>query len=372
MSSRTTPEAAAKDLPGGSADSIDETRWQAVQRRDAAADGGFVYAVVTTGVYCRPSCASRAARRKNVRFFATGVEAARAGFRPCKRCRPDEVPLAERHALAVTDACRAITRAIEAGEAPPPLAVLADTARLSRHHFHRLFTATTGVTPRAYTAAARADALRTHLAAGGRVTDAIYAAGYGSSSRAYEAAAGRLGMTPLAFRDGGDAAVIHFATGQCSLGAILVATTVRGVCAIALGNEPKPLIEALRHRFSKATLVEMDPELANLVARVIRCVDDPLGDSGDLPLDVRGTAFQQRVWQALRQIPPGATTTYAELAVRIDRPGAARAVAGACAANPVAVVIPCHRVIRGDGGLGGYRWGIERKQALLKRERNDS
>lgn len=350
--------------------SEDDTFWPSVQRRDPAADGAFVYAVVTTGVYCRPSCPSRAARRENVRFYPSGAAAAEAGFRPCRRCRPDVALPAPRHADAIAEACRTIVRAIDAGAPVPALGVLAAAAGISRHHFHRLFRAASGVTPRAFAAAARAEALRQRLAEGGRVTEAIYAAGYGSSSRAYEATGARLGMTPTVFRDGGRGEHIRFAIAQCSLGAILVAATGIGICALSLGDDARSLEEEFRGRFSNATLVGDDAAFADLVARVIASIDTP-GNRCELPLDVRGTAFQQRVWQALQQIPAGSTDTYAGIATRIGRPQAARAVAGACAANPVAVVIPCHRVVRGDGGLGGYRWGLDRKRQLLARERSD-
>jgi O-6-methylguanine DNA methyltransferase len=363
-----TPMTDTLSTPRGASD--DEACWRSVQRRDPAADGAFVYAVVTTGVYCRPSCPSREARREHVRFYADATAAVAAGFRPCRRCRPDVTSPAPHHATAIAEACREIVRAIDAGEPTPGLAALAATAGLSRHHFHRLFRAATGVTPRAFAATARAAALRDRLAEGGRVTDAIHAAGYGSSSRAYEATGARLGMTPSVFRDGGRGENIRFAIAQCSLGTLLAAATGIGICALSLGDDARSLEEEFRGRFSNATLVGDDAAFADLVARVIASIDTP-GDRCDLPLDVRGTAFQQRVWQALQQIPSGSTDTYAGIAERIGRPKAARAVAGACAANPVAVVIPCHRAVRGDGGLGGYRWGLDRKRQLLARERSD-
>jgi AraC family transcriptional regulator of adaptative response/methylated-DNA-[protein]-cysteine methyltransferase len=346
----------------------DDPRWAAVIARDPRADDQFVYSVRTTGVYCRPSCGSRRARLENVRFHASAREAGLAGFRPCLRCQPAEPPEARRHAAVVTAACRRIEHA----GSLPSLAALASASGLSAFHFHRVFKAVTGVTPRAYAAAHRDRQLRERLAyrdavATTSVTDAIYDAGFNSSARAYEAAGSRLGMTPGAYRAGGAAARIRFAVGECSLGSILVAQSDRGLCAILLGDDPDALLRDLQDRFPKATLLAGDAAFEAVVATVVGAVEAPrLGL--DLPLDVRGTAFQQRVWQALRAIPPGVTASYAEIARRIGAPAAVRAVAGACAANPLAVAIPCHRVVRRDGGLSGYRWGIERKRTLLERE----
>jgi len=341
----------------------DADRWQAVVHRDPAADGAFWYSVRTTGVYCRPSCASRPARRENVAFHATQQDAQRAGFRPCKRCKPDQPALGERNAAAVAKACRLIENA----EEPPALAELAAEAGLSRHHFHRIFKSVTGVTPKAYASAHRADRVRSELARAGSVTAAIYDAGFNSSGRFYEQSADLLGMTPRDYRAGGAGAAVRFAVGQCSLGAILVATTDKGVCAITLGDDPNALVRDLQDRFPKAQLIGADAAFEKLVARVVGLVEAPARGL-DLPLDVQGTAFQQRVWQALRKIPAGKTSTYAAIAKRIGAPKSARAVARAIATNPVAVAIPCHRVIRTDGSLSGYRWGVERKQALLARE----
>lgn len=338
-------------------------RWDAVQRRDAAADGAFLYGVVTTGVYCRPSCPSRLPRRENVRFFATGEAAERAGLRPCKRCRPAGASVAQTHAAAVARACAAI----EAADEMPSLDALAAAAGMSRFHFHRVFRALTGVTPRAYADARRASRVQRELAERPTVTEAIYGAGFNSNGRFYAASTGRLGMTPGAFRDGGAGAEIRFAVGQCSLGPILVAATDKGVCAIQFGDDPDALARELQDRFPKATLVGADPAFEGLVSRVIGLIEAP-GGGADLPLDVQGTAFQERVWQALRDIQAGTTASYAEVAATIGAPRAVRAVAGACAANPVAVAIPCHRVVRTDGGLSGYRWGVARKRALLDRE----
>jgi AraC family transcriptional regulator of adaptative response/methylated-DNA-[protein]-cysteine methyltransferase len=340
-----------------------EDRWAAVVRRDRRADGIFYYSVQTTGVYCRPGCAARRPRREHVRFHATCQEAEAAGFRPCRRCRPDERALADRHAAAVARACRLI----ETAEEMPGLAALAGAAGMSRFHFHRVFKATTGVTPRAYAAAHRARRVRDALTRGKTVTDAIYEAGFASSGRFYATSGAVLGMTPTDFRSGGAGASIRFAVGECSLGSILVAATEKGVCAILLGDDPDRLVRDLQDRFPKARLIGADQGFEHVVARVVGLVERPaLGL--DLPLDVRGTAFQQRVWQALRRIPAGATATYRDIAERLGVPRAVRAVARACASNPIAVAIPCHRVVRRDGALSGYRWGVDRKRALLARE----
>lgn len=337
-----------------------DPRWQAVLSRDVRADGHFCYAVSTTGVYCRPSCPSRRARPEHVTFYASGAAARAAGYRPCKRCRPEQT-------IGEPALIPALCRYIEQAERIPTLAELARHAGLSPYHLHRRFKAETGVTPRAYALARRGERVRRELARQHRVTDAIYEAGYGSDSRFYEQSVRLLGMTPGRYRAGGQDTDIRFAVGQCSLGAILVACSERGVCAIQLGDEPEALLRELQDRFPAANLIGGDTGFEQLVARVVAMVECPRLEPG-LPLDIRGTAFQQRVWQALQQIPPGETISYAELARRIGSPRAARAVAGACAANPLAVAIPCHRVVRGDGSLSGYRWGIARKRQLLERE----
>ena len=342
----------------------DEQRWQAVVRRDRAADRVFYYSVATTGVYCRPSCAARLARRENVRFHASCADAERVGFRPCKRCRPNEAGTTDRQAAMVAAACREIEEADE----PPTLEHLAETAGMSRFHFHRVFKALTGVTPKAYADAHRAKRVRDALTQTATVTEAIYDAGFNSNGRFYAASSGLLGMTPTAYRNGAPGAEIRFAVGECWLGSILVAATDKGVCAILLGDNPDALVRDLQDRFPKARLIGGDASFEALVAKVVGFLEAP-GSGGDLPLDVRGTAFQQRVWKALREIPAGSTATYAEIAQRIGQPKSVRAVAQACGANPVAVAIPCHRVVRTDGGLSGYRWGVERKRALLARER---
>jgi AraC family transcriptional regulator of adaptative response/methylated-DNA-[protein]-cysteine methyltransferase len=356
--------AARERTAGIPAFTTDDAKWAAVVAHDAAADGRFVYSVKTTGVFCRPSCAARRPRRANVRFHLTAEEAERAGFRPCKRCRPCDANAALGQATLIAEACRTI----ENSEEPPSLDALAATAGLSRHHFHRTFKAATGVTPKAYAAAHRAQRIRRELGRAASVTEALYGAGYGSSGRFYATSGAVLGMTPSAYRAGGAGEKIHFAAGLCSLGAVVVAATEKGICAILLGDDPDALVRGLQDRFPKALFVGGDAAFEDWVARVVGFIDDSRVGLG-LPLDIRGTAFQLRVWQALTDIPPGTTVTYTELADRLGLPQAARAVASACAANVIAVAIPCHRVVRRDGGLAGYRWGVERKRALIARER---
>lgn len=341
----------------------DAQRWAAVVQRQAAADGMFYFAVRTTGVYCRPSCSARRALRKNVRFFDSTAAAVRAGFRACKRCQPDGAALAQRQAAIVAAACQQIEQA----EAMPDLAALAHAAGLSRFHFHRVFTRHTGMTPKAYVTAQRAQRARNQLQASGSVTAAIYDAGFGSNARFYAGSAAALGMTPSRYRGGGHGVAIRFALGECSLGALLVGATDKGICAILLGDDAATLLRDLQDRFPRAQLIGGDAGFERLVAQVARLVEAP-AQGLDLPLDLRGTAFQHRVWQALRKIRPGTTLSYSQLARRLGVPGSARAVAGAVAANALAVAIPCHRVIRQDGSLSGYRWGVTRKQALLERE----
>lgn len=340
-----------------------DPRWAAVVARDAAADGTFYYSVATTGVYCRPSCGARLARPEHVRFHASCAAAEQAGFRPCKRCRPEQLPLNARHAATITEACRLI----ETAEDLPRLDALARHAGVSRYHFHRMFKRLVGLTPAQYAAAFRDRRLRELLGRSATVTQAIADAGYGSHGRFYARTNAILGMTPTAYRAGGADADIRYAVGTCTLGAILVAHSGRGVCAISLGDDPDALVRELQERFPQAVLIGGDSEFERLVATVVGFVDAPqLGL--ELPLDIRGTAFQRRVWQALREIAPGTTQSYTDIAARIGAPAAVRAVARACAANPLAVAIPCHRAVRRDGGLSGYRWGVERKRALLDRE----
>ena len=341
-----------------------DSRWRSVVNRDAAADGMFVYAVKSTGVYCRPSCPSRTAKPKNVTFYATCAEAEAAGYRACRRCNPKGPSLSEAVAAVVAEACRLI----EDAEEPPKLDALAASVGMSPFYFHRQFKAITGLTPKVYGAAHRTKKVRAELAdRKTSVTSAIYGAGFNSNSRFYESSNEVLGMTPTAYKQGGKDADIRFAVGQCSLGAILVARSKKGVCAITLGDDPDALVRDLQDRFPNANLIGGDRGFEQLVARVVGFVEAPRIGL-DLPLDVRGTAFQQRVWQALREVPAGETVSYAEIARRIGEPKAVRAVAQACGANPIAVAIPCHRVVKNDGMLSGYRWGVERKRALLEKE----
>jgi AraC family transcriptional regulator of adaptative response/methylated-DNA-[protein]-cysteine methyltransferase len=340
--------------------STDTERWQAVIDRDRAADGSFYYSVATTGVYCRPSCGARQARRENVAFHATTEAAENAGFRACRRCKPDH---ADRQAAAVAEACRMI----EGSENAPGLSALADAVGISPFHFHRIFKAATGVTPKAYADAIRARRARTALNGAATVTEAIYEAGFSSSGRFYADSTPRLGMTPTRFRKGGKGETMRFAIGQSALGSVLVAVTDKGIAAIQFGDDPEALVRGLQDQFPNAEFVGGDESFEELVARVVAGVENPAA-GWDLPLDIRGTAFQQRVWQALRAIPAGETASYADIARRMGEPKAVRAVAGACAANRIAVAIPCHRVVHSDGSLSGYRWGVERKRALLDRE----
>jgi AraC family transcriptional regulator of adaptative response/methylated-DNA-[protein]-cysteine methyltransferase len=341
----------------------EDPRWARVIARDRTADGQFWYAVTTTGVYCRPSCPSRTANPKNVTLYDSLAQAQASGFRACKRCNPDGASLDAENALRVAQACRLI----EQSETVPSLAELADAVDLSPGYFHRLFKAVTGLTPKAYAKARQAERVRERLAQGESVTAAIYDAGFNSSGRFYAAANDMLGMTPSKYRSGGVGEDIRFAVGQSTLGAILVASSAKGVAAILMGEDPDALVRDLQDRFPRARLLGADADYEQLVAQVVGMIEAPQIGL-DLPLDVRGTAFQQRVWRALRDIPAGRTVSYAEVAQAIGRPKAVRAVAGACAANNIAVAIPCHRVVRNDGSLSGYAWGVERKQALIKRE----
>lgn len=341
----------------------DDPRWAALRARDPAADGRFVYAVKTTGIWCHPSSPSRLPRPENVVFFDTPEAAEAAGYRANRRAAADRAALARQHAERVAHACRQLENTDE----PPSLAQLAETAGMSPYHFHRVFKAITGVTPKAYAQAQRARRMREGLEGDATITDAIFDAGFGSNSRFYETSNQRLGMRPKDWRAGGANTDIRFAIGQCSLGAILVARSERGVCAILLGEDPEALVRDLQDQFPRAHLIGGDAGFEDWVARVVGFVEAP-GIGLDLPLDVRGTAFQERVWQALRQIPPGSTASYAEIAQRIGMPRAVRAVAQACGANHLAVAIPCHRVVRSDGALSGYRWGVDRKRELLRRE----
>ena len=340
-----------------------DPRWAAILARDPEADALFVYGVKTTGVYCRPSSASRLPRPENVEFFDTAQQAEAAGYRPSKRAAGDQTLRAAHHARLVADACRQIEQA----DTAPGLQQLAQHAGLSPFHFHRVFKSVTGLTPKGYASAHRSRKIRDGLKDQRSVTDALYDAGFNSNSRFYESANQLLGMTPSDYKGGGTNNTIRFAVGQCSLGAILVAQSHRGVCAILLGDDPDKLVRDLQDQFPKADIIGADHDFEQLIAQVVGFIEAPaLGL--DLPLDLRGTAFQERVWRALRDIPPGSTASYAQIAQRIGAPQSFRAVAQACGANSLAVAIPCHRVVRSDGELSGYRWGVERKRQLLERE----
>jgi AraC family transcriptional regulator of adaptative response/methylated-DNA-[protein]-cysteine methyltransferase len=344
----------------------DDALWNAIVARDGSLDGRFVYSVATTGVYCRPSCGARRPKRENVAFHDSPAAAEAAGFRACKRCSPNGTAPSARQARLVTEACRAI----EKGESVPSLGTLASAAGLSPYHFHRLFRSVVGMSPKAYASAHRQQQVREALRNGRSVTQSAFEAGFNSSSRFYANATEMLGMTPAAFRKGGAKETLRYACGSCSLGKVLVAMSGKGVCAILLGEDESALEHDVRDRFPKAGFTGRDRELEKTLARVIALLDEPARPF-DVPLDIRGTAFQHRVWLALRKVPVGSTLSYAELARRIGKPEAVRAVAGACAANPIAVAVPCHRVVRADGDLSNYRWGIERKRALLAREKKE-
>jgi AraC family transcriptional regulator of adaptative response/methylated-DNA-[protein]-cysteine methyltransferase len=341
----------------------DDPRWARIVARDKTADGELWYSVSTTGVYCRASCPSRVANPKNVQLHDTLKSAQATGFRPCKRCKPDRASIEAENAALVARACRII----EQSEEEPSLEELAKAIGRSPSYFHRVFKATTGLTPKDYASGHRAKKVRQGLASGNKVTETIYDAGFNSSGRFYEKSTDMLGMTPSKYRAGGDTEEIRFAVGQTSLGALLVASSGKGVASILLGDDPDELVRNLQDRFPKASLIGADRAYEGMVARVVGLVEKPRIGM-DLPLDVRGTAFQQRVWEALKKIPAGKTVSYSEVARRIGSPKAVRAVAAACAANHLAVVIPCHRVVRNDGSLSGYAWGVERKRVLLDRE----
>ena len=341
----------------------DDPRWVRIVARDKSADGHLWYSVATTGVYCRPSCPSRTANPGNVQLHDTLQSARATGFRPCKRCNPDGLSLESENAVLIAKACRII----EESEEEPSLETLADAIGRSPSHFHRVFKAATGLTPKQYAAANRAQRIRQGLVAGNSVTEVIYDAGFNSGGRFYENATDMLGMSPSQYRAGGTNEEIKFAVGQTSLGAILVASSTKGVASFLLGDDPDELVRNLQDRFPKAHLIGANRDYEALVARVVGFVEAP-NIGLDLPLDVRGTAFQHRVWRALQQIAVGETVSYAVIARRIGSPQAARAVADACAANNFALAIPCHRVLRNDGSLSGYAWGVERRRRLLGRE----
>jgi AraC family transcriptional regulator of adaptative response/methylated-DNA-[protein]-cysteine methyltransferase len=341
---------------------LEDARWRQVRERRTGGD--FVYAVTTTGVYCTPGCASRRPKRDNVRFFDTGPQAEAAGFRPCKRCRPNNGRLVDPRLAAVAEACRLI----EAAETPPTLDALAGVTGYSPFHLQRMFQVMVGVSPKQYGAAVKAERLRRGLKAGGGVAGALYGAGYGSASRVYEKSSALLGMTPASYAAGGRGAAIRFAIAEGPLGRVLAAATDKGLCMVALADDDGALESELRRDFPLAEITRDDATLKPLMEGVFAFLDGT-GTAPTLPLDVRATAFQWRVWQALTAIPAGETRTYGELAAELGNDGAARAVGRACATNPVSLVIPCHRAVGANGSLTGYRWGVARKRALLARER---
>jgi len=340
-----------------------DARWDAVQARDAAHDGEFVFAVSTTGVYCRPSCAARRPRRENVQFFLTPQQAERGGYRACLRCRPNSVS-----GNAQSDGVKAICRFIEQHlDEPVTLERLGKEFRQSPFHLQKRFKAALGITPREYADSCRLRLLKRNLQAGDSVTRAMYDAGYGSSSRLYEKTASQLGMTPDKYRRGAIAAAIRYTFADSPLGRMMIAATERGICSIQFARTDAELIEGLRHEFPFATRKSDTGGLQAWVGTLLKHMRGKGLDSA-LPLDIRATVFQRRVWAYLQSIPFGSTRSYSAVAKGIGQPSAARAVARACATNPVAVAIPCHRVVREDGSMGGYRWGIERKKTLLEME----
>jgi AraC family transcriptional regulator of adaptative response/methylated-DNA-[protein]-cysteine methyltransferase len=354
-----TRESRETETAGAAA--ADERSWAAVLARDPAAR--FVYGVASTGVYCRPTCPSRRPLRRNVAFYATPQAAEAAGYRACKRCRPND-------AAPATRAVKAMCTLLEADASAPSLATLGAHAGLSPAHAHRLFVGATGLTPKAYREGIVRARVQDSLRTSGSVAEAAFATGFSGPSRFYAHVAQNLGMAPAQYRAGARGVAIRFAVGACSLGAVLVATTARGICAVLLGDDPADLATDLARRFPRAELDAADADFGATVAAVVAIIDAHPGVVVDaLPLDVQGSVFQERVWRALREIPPGTTRSYAELAQTIGLPRAIRAVARACADNRVAVLIPCHRVVRSDGALAGYRWGLERKRTLLDRER---
>jgi AraC family transcriptional regulator of adaptative response/methylated-DNA-[protein]-cysteine methyltransferase len=341
----------------------EEQCWHSLTGPEPGRESDFLYGVITTGVFCRPTCRARRPKRENVRFFRRAEEALRAGLRPCKRCKPMGTAPDAEAAARVAAACRQIEEAEEA----PGLAELAREAGLSPFHFHRQFKAATGLTPKAYATAVKQNRMRDNLVEAGSVTEAIYAAGYSSSSRFYEADGRALGMEPSRYRTGGKGVRIRYAIEPCWLGLALIAATETGLCALFFGDDEAALEADLRARFPAAEIEAGGEGLDAQVRAALRALEEP-ALAADLPLDIRGTAFQRRVWEALRAVPPGRTATYTDIARTIGDERAVRAVATACAANPVAVAIPCHRILRKGGDLAGYRWGVERKRELLKRE----
>lgn len=348
---------------------VEQQYWDAVARRVRAADGAFVYAVTTTGVYCRPSCPSRRPRRENVQFFPLPEAAEQAGFRPCRRCRPEQQKASDPAAERVRRACRLIDEALEEGESGvPSLGRLGAAVGTSAHQLQRLFQRQLGISPRAFAAARRLARVKARLRQGEGVAGALYDAGYGSSSRLYERSDAQLGMTPATYRKRGQGMAIAYTVAPCALGRLLVAATERGIAAVSLGDSDAALEAALGEEYAAATIRRDDGALGPWVKAILAHLAGSAPDLA-LPLDLQATAFQWRVWRELQKIPYGETASYAEIARRIGRPAAVRAVANACAGNRAALVVPCHRVVRGDGTPGGYRWGAERKAKLLAAEK---
>ncbi len=344
-------------------------RLGAIERRDAGQDGAFVYGVTSTGIYCRPSCPSRKPKPANIRLFDLPEAARQAGFRACKRCQPDLVQPSDPRLAAMRRACAAIDAHLAAGEeGPPQLRKIARAAGLSPAHLQRSFTQLLGISPRAYADAQRVGLLKKGLRAGHGVADAVFGAAFGSTSRVYERAPRLLGMTPATYAKGGAGVELTYAFGSSAFGLLLVAATGKGIAALYLGDSEKKLLGELKHEFPAAVLHGDAGPLGKQVKAILSFLSGKLPHL-DLPLDVRATAFQWRVWQELRQIPRGETRTYSEVAVAIGQPRAVRAVGHACATNPVSILVPCHRVLRTDVSLGGYRWGLKRKAALLEREK---
>lgn len=343
--------------------------WNAVATRDKSKDGVFFYGVTTTGVYCRPSCGSRRPLRKNTRFYASAADAERDGLRPCLRCRPQ----AAAEPSAITEKVQQLCRYIEThADEDMNLAALSRRVQASPFHLQRSFKAIVGVTPKQYAEACRLKGLRSKLRDGRSVTDAIYDAGFGSSSRVYERVDTRLGMTPKQYRQGGKGVEISYAVSESPLGTLMMAATDRGLCSVQIGAREAEMLERLGKEFPGAVISRMQPQRSGQFRRWMRSLAEHLEGMNqrlDIPLDIKGTAFQVKVWNYLQRIPYGEVRSYSEVARAIGRPAAVRAVGSACASNRLALVIPCHRVIRGDGGLGGYRWGLERKRALIDRER---
>ena len=342
---------------------MDDKYWAAVKSRDIDKADSFIYAVKTTGIYCRPGCSSRLPKRYNVEFYSSASDAEQAGYRPCKRCSPDSTPMAEVKASLITAACRRI----DSSPLQPSLAELAAEANMSPGHFHRLFKKLTGITPKEYASMKQSDRFLEALDDGSSVTNAVYQAGYSGPGRAYDQVKTRLSMKPSDYGKGAPGITIRYALAECFLGWTLVAATDRGICAVMFGDNPSVLPGLIRERFPEADLLESSEDENKTIKKAIAEIDSP-SDNFNLPLDIIGTAFQKRVWKALLEVPPGETAGYGDIAERIGRPKAVRAVAGACAANKIALFIPCHRIIRRDGGLGGYRWGLERKRIILERE----